>query len=382
MKFKFVSLVKKVSFRGSSLLKAVDFYAGIPLLFFISKFRRKKVLPDQPTKIGIMVLSAIGDSILSSSLLPSIKVKYPAVEIIVFCTASNSGVFKVLKGWDQIVVLPIMNPLKSYKLIHKNSVDVLIDTSQWPRLPAIYSAMSNSFTVGFKTDGQFRHYAYDLFARHSSEHHEINNFYNLLNPIHINENSIPIINYQALDDLSMADFPEHNFLIFHPWAGGTQCQMREWPSDNWVELGRLLISLGYKVLITGGSDDIEKTEKLIECIGDNISVTSAAGKYNLMQTAKLIKLSRGVVSVNTGIMHLASALDVPLVALHGPTNVKRWGPIGSKSKVVAVSSENGGQFLNLGFEYSKSAKYIMDKISVREVFNSLIPFLDTNNSYE
>jgi len=381
-KFKLVPFTSIVGLRGNSILKVVDFYMGIPILLVISQLRRKKTLPSNPKKIGVMVLSAIGDTILSSSILASIKVAHPEVELIVFCTANNSGVFKLLKGCDQIIVLPIMNPFKSYKLIRKNLVDVLIDTSQWPRLPALFSSMSRAFTIGFNTDGQFRHYAYDIFIRHSSNHHEIHNFYKLLNSIDINEKSLPTINNNALDALSMPSFEGKNYIIFHPWAGGTQYQMREWPSDNWVELGKFLIDLGFQILITGGADDVEKTEKLIEYIGDYCAVTSAAGKFNLTQTAKLIKLSKGVVCVNTGIMHLASALDVPLVALHGPTNVKRWGPIGSQSRVVAVSLENGGQFLNLGFEYPKYSKYIMDKISVQDVVNSLASFLDLNKSKE
>ena len=53
---------------------------------------------------------------------------------------------------------------------------------------------------------------------------------------------------------------------------------------------------------------------------DGGGLSDAAGKYSIDEMAALLEASRGVVSVNTGIMHLAAALDAPIVALHGPTN--------------------------------------------------------------
>lgn len=372
MKFKAPQMTKRINFRGSSLLKRVDFYFGVPIIFLISLFRRKRTLPTNPKKIGIIVFSAIGDSILSASLLESIKSAFPDIEIIVFSTVANSVVYKLLKGWSQIVVLPIANPIQALRLLFQNPVDILIDTSQWPRIPAIYSAMmSSACTIGFKTGDQFRHYAYDICFSHSNECHEIDNFFKLLNPLQIKGKHLPLINQEAIDAFPLPKFAGENFFVFHPWAGGTKFQMREWPIESWAALANFLINRGFQIVITGGVADIEKTRQLMEIINNGNAVIGVAGEYSLTQTAKLLQSARGVVCVNTGIMHLASIMNIPLVALHGPTNPRRWGPIGAESKVVSVSPENGGQFLNLGFEYPKDAKYLMDKISVTEVINSL-----------
>jgi heptosyltransferase III len=79
-------------------------------------------------------------------------------------------------------------------------------------------------------------------------------------------------------------------------------------------------------------------------------------------------MASAVVAVNTGVMHLAALLDAPLVALHGPTSRRRWGPLGTRSVALAPPDATACEFLNLGFEYPERAVDCMGSISVDEVF--------------
>ena len=99
-----------------------------------------------------------------------------------------------------------------------------------------------------------------------------------------------------------------------------------------------------------------------------------------MTTAAYLNRSSGVVAVNTGTMHLAALLGKPLVALHGPTDPKRWGPIypghsnADNTIVLGPGPDEGGAYLNLGFEYSDNPTYLMDQISVEAVLAALRKF--------
>jgi ADP-heptose:LPS heptosyltransferase len=64
---------------------------------------------------------------------------------------------------------------------------------------------------------------------------------------------------------------------------------------------------------------------------------------------------------------LADHLQVPAIALNGPTNSARWGLVNPNSKNINVSKKKGGGFLNLGFEYPSSYEYAMNHITVQEV---------------
>ena len=73
-------------------------------------------------------------------------------------------------------------------------------------------------------------------------------------------------------------------------------------------------------------------------------------------------------------MHLAAILGRPLVALHGPTNPARWGPLTSGSAtpvILGPGTSEGGAYLHLGSEYPKEPVYLMDQISPDAVIRAL-----------
>ena len=154
--------------RNNQILKKLDFWVGIPLLYSLSLFKRKVVnKPKEIKAIGIFAFAAIGDSILSSCLLPALKNQYPQAKITVFSSSSNAAIYSILSGYDELVILPVTKPLKTLRLLRKCSLDVLIDTSQWPKLSALYSLFIKArFKIGFETPGQYRHFGYDVVVKH------------------------------------------------------------------------------------------------------------------------------------------------------------------------------------------------------------------------
>ena len=93
---------------------------------------------------------------------------------------------------------------------------------------------------------------------------------------------------------------------------------------------------------------------------------SVAGRFRVSELVDVLAHARCVVSVNTGVMHLAAAVGVATIALNGPTSSERWGPIGAD--VVCVDSELAGcGYLDLGFEYDGRRTDCMAGISVDRV---------------
>jgi heptosyltransferase I len=82
-----------------------------------------------------------------------------------------------------------------------------------------------------------------------------------------------------------------------------------------------------------------------------------------------------VVSVDTGIMHLAAALGVPVIGLHGPTSSKRWGPIGRNADAID-SPDPGAGYLYLGFEVPAVPPPCMEAISYETVLDECLKKLD------
>jgi ADP-heptose:LPS heptosyltransferase len=93
---------------------------------------------------------------------------------------------------------------------------------------------------------------------------------------------------------------------------------------------------------------------------------SIAGHYSLEQLADVIAASDLVVSVNTGVMHLAALLGTRTISLEGPVALHRWRPVGPRVRSV-VSTLPGSGYLDLGFEYDGQRLDCMDGVSVADV---------------
>jgi ADP-heptose:LPS heptosyltransferase len=352
--------------RGDRLMRALDRWIGCPMILLLGVLHSRKPRPAEIREIGVLMFGAIGDALLSSAIIGDLRRAFPAARITAFVSASNKGTLDLLEGPHTVMVAPIKRPHVVISMIRRCRFDVLIDIGQWPRISAIVAALAGArFTVGFKTRGQFRHHAFDAVAEHSNARHEIDNFRALLAPLDVKGHCLP----RFKPDLLEAPAPERAgpYVVFHPWASGYRSHLREWAVENWVALARVVLSRGYRILMTGGPQDAQRSESLAAQIGRESQVTVLAGRADLRKTTVALLHAAAVVSVNTGIMHLAALLNRPTLALHGPTNPRRWGPLGSGAVVIGPGPEQGGAYLNLGFEYPPTPPDCMSQITPEQV---------------
>jgi heptosyltransferase I len=357
--------------RGSAALHFLDRYLGIPAVAILGCARRKRALPSRMQTFGLLRTAAIGDTVLISAAIADLRAAFPGVSVIFFAGPSNCEIAKMLDGVDQVVEVPIVNHAASLRRLRSIAVDVMIDFGQWPRFDALLALFSRaSFTIGFQTRGQYRHYGYDMTVEHSCNIHEIENYRRLLRALGIEAGNPPRLLAPTQRVSSAA-----NYAVFHLWPGGRRKELKQWPDERWVALAEEIANREMEVVLTGGVADRDGNDAIIERVRPHARcfVRNAAGS-SLRETAALLARARLVVSVDTGVMHMAAALDAPLVALHGPTSSRRWGPIGERA--IAVDSPlDGCGYLNLGWEISPRPLSCMECIpyeAVRDACRSVL----------
>lgn len=107
---------------------------------------------------------------------------------------------------------------------------------------------------------------------------------------------------------------------------GTSRADKEWPEESWIDVGRALRAKGLGVTLPWGSDtERARSERLAQAIEGS----TVPPRTPLDQTAQLIGAARLVVGVDTGLLHLAAALKVPLIGLFVATDPARTGPVGA-----------------------------------------------------
>lgn len=117
---------------------------------------------------------------------------------------------------------------------------------------------------------------------------------------------------------------------------GTSWATKEWPQEKWYSL---IKSLQYRAnfICLGGPKESTQYKPLIDSLaseGIDQIMLNMLGKTTLQEVGALIESCDVVVTADTGSLHIALALNKPVVALFGPTDPKLWGPLTGTFKVL------------------------------------------------
>jgi heptosyltransferase I len=123
---------------------------------------------------------------------------------------------------------------------------------------------------------------------------------------------------------------------------GTTWPTKHWPENYWQQLAALAAKAGYKVLLPWGTE-----EERIRAYNIRRSVESQGGailphvlpKLSLSEITSLIANAKGIISVDTGLGHVAAAMAIPTVSLYGSTDPKLTGAYGHAQHHLCVNYE-------------------------------------------
>ena len=199
-----------------------------------------------------------------------------------------------------------------------------------------------------------------------------------------------VLQYQRFLDLlglpknplvrDLADDPESRAwaerIVAEQWQGkapillniGASKPEKLWPEASYRALAKELTAgfEGVPIVITGGPSDVKMGQAIQQAVP---GLHQLAGETSIPQLVALIRRARGVITGDTGAMHMAAALNVPTVAIFGPSDPVRTGPFGTQHAVL-----HGGQLLSStelpqGERCNPAARirYAMDETSAAQV---------------
>jgi heptosyltransferase III len=124
-------------------------------------------------------------------------------------------------------------------------------------------------------------------------------------------------------------------IAIHPGSGS---EAKNWPLDRFVELTRELLRSDEKrqLLLVGGEADEERVTKLVRALpNERVSVIKP---FSLTKLASLLQNCALFIGHDSGISHLAAAVETPCLLLFGPTDPAIWAPANLQVRVLRVSS--------------------------------------------
>ncbi|WP_417661791.1 lipopolysaccharide heptosyltransferase II [Pseudomonas sp.] len=118
-------------------------------------------------------------------------------------------------------------------------------------------------------------------------------------------------------------------------------EAKRWPSEHYAKVAELKIRAGWQVWLFGSKNDHAVGEDIRDRLipGLREEVSNLSGDTSLAQAIDLLSCASAVVSNDSGLMHVAAALDRPLVSVYGSTSPQFTPPLAEQVEIVRLGIE-------------------------------------------
>lgn len=341
-------------------------------------------MPIAPKNIIVKMPNWIGDAVMGMPILEDIKKRYPQAKLSVFCLSHMTPLFDNNPFVDEAIGYK-----KPNGWIHRKEHRDLIELIRLGDYD-LGILLTNSFSsawwfywagvkerIGFKTQGRSLLLTKGVtYPKDLEKEHLVYTYKRLLEPLGIPPSSTKPRLYLGASDLQFSEsmltlykVPKGaNIIGINPGAayGSAKC----WPPERFKEVTKKLAQDERNYIFYFGDNS---SKQMIEGILEEVpgNVISLAGKTSLRELIAMIGRCSALLTNDSGPMHIASALDVPLVALFGSTNEVKTGPY------------NGETVIHKHVECSPCYKRVcpidfrcMKRIEVDEVYNNVVKLLN------
>lgn len=300
-------------------------------------------------KILVFRYRSIGDIILSFPTLEALKTTFPHARIDMVIDDAFSDICYAHPYLNYVIMHErsrddagrlerIIRELRFVMKIRKQGYDMVVDLHCGPRSALLTFLSGAKYRLGHMS--RFRHkFVYNITHGLSPKSpHSVDVMMNIISPLKPktpkkkslflrfkNDDRNYVANFLKRHDISEKD----TVVMVHP---GARLDYKRLPAQKMGELVRWMTAdLGVKVIYAGSDNDLS-------AIADIVSFSDKPGlmaiNLSLGQLAALIKSCNLFIGNDSGPMHMASALGVPIVAFFGPSNPAVWSPWGARGKIV------------------------------------------------
>jgi heptosyltransferase-3 len=294
----------------------------------------ERLLSGPPGEVLIVVTRRIGDVLLATPLIRSLRLAWPqtAVDVLVF--ESTQGALTANTDVRRVLTVPERPALGLHgrllaSLVRRDALALSLVPGDRPTLYAYVAGRRRAgLLVHTRKEAWKRRLLhawvpFDNLSTHTVRMHLA--LASLLGVPATGESPVSWLEkYARHVDRLLSHAPDGQRLaVFHAYP---KYRYKMWPREHWIGLGHALARRGYRIALTG-SPDAGEMAYLAELASQLPPGTvNAAGQLTFAGSACLVSRATVYVGADTAMTHVAAALGVPTVALFGPSNPKKWGP--------------------------------------------------------
>lgn len=379
------------------LKEAVRLPAESVLKVYLDSLSRTEFDPEKVSRILVFAYHGLGNFIMYTPALRLLRERYPTARIDLQ-VGNNTGCEDVLEGaglFDNIYNLPYSAGPRAWltrsRAVRDTRYDLTISelhSHSWP-LTLLIAASGAPFRLGHVTSPgwsrRFSRYsfAFNLKVAMREDEHEIDRYIDLMAAagarriaardagtfIHLTEED------RAFARHFLRNGSEERARVTIGFQPGTSPAMRwkQWPIERYREVIKRVTAdhPESRIVLFGSSVEEAMIQEMARGLKGRISL--AAGKTSVKQVAALIEQCDLLVCNDSGLMHTAVAVGTPVVAIYGPTDIRRTAPLGERNVVIRHELPCSPCFKLEGDDqvYACSHHDCLMTITPDEVFNAI-----------
>ncbi|PLX41918.1 MAG: glycosyltransferase family 9 protein [Deltaproteobacteria bacterium] len=328
---------------------------------------------DEIGSILVIRPGGIGDAVLTLPMMNSLGNYFPKATIDVLAERRNAGVYRAVEPGPAVYMYDV-DPLVTFKTLKAKQYDLIIDTEQFHYLSTIYANLLKPRSlIAFDTAG--RGSLATHVVSYSDVKYEAQSFLDLAAVYcrwgGLFDEERPFL-FPPSESLALAEelfciFDKKPVVALAPSAGALN---RIWALEKFEELAVWLFGKGYCLCLVGGADSLEAGAR-IASLGEGKNILDLCGKASLIETAAALSLCSACVSSDTGVLHLSYAVGSKVVGLFGSGLSVKWGPRGTRARVVSAGLDCSPCTRGSITPQCKNGFKCMDDISVESVIAAL-----------
>lgn len=288
-----------------------------------------------PKKILIIKPSSLGDIVHSLPFLNAIKTRFSRTEIHWIAARGLQGLLECHPMIEKVIVInkdewkaPVsaMKTLAEFRRLvrelRSNRYDLAIDLQGLLRSGVIAMATGAPLRAGFAEAREGSRYFYNRRISAGHDMHAVDRYLKIAAELgcDVDEVNFPFPLRKESPKTEELKRGLDDYVVIVP---GARWDTKMWSSENF---GRLASALKLKSVLIGGNADIALAGEI--AARSDGKALSVAGDTTIPELIDIMRGAKLVISNDSGPMHIAAALNIPVAALFGPTSPERTGPYG------------------------------------------------------
>ena len=286
----------------------------------------------EPQRVLVVNLNYLGDALFTTPALAALRARFPAAQIDVLAGERAAAILAGSPDLDRILVRPprggSSRSAALFRILREGEYDAVVLFQSILAYAALAWAAHVPIRAGFAQDGATPFLTHPVAPRHPGEHvvAAYARVTEAFGPAR--ESSLRLKVSIAREDTAFAEDFLRSQEVSKPLAGlviGATRPQKRWPEEYWAALADKLWNVaGVAGVLLGGPEEAEAAQRI--AAQARSPLVSAVGRTTEKQLAALIARSGVVVSGDSGPLHIATALQTPVVALFGSTDPAETGP--------------------------------------------------------